>query len=505
MVDRKHILLALAITLLFCAPMLAKEFYQFPKVTESEDRDIHLLRRPAAVGYSNTTGTRNITAADMQKPFRNFTGAARADIKSRLSKTAFSGFSAWVAAELAQKQTITKHQIYSAAVAAQLANKVSTTDPRLSDARTPLAHTQDISTVNGLQDTLAGKVDADDSRLSDARTPLAHTQAASTITDLATVATSGSYPDLFNKPTIPVACGSDPATAIFDGAPGVNSLFCNITGGRRTVVYDTNAQNPGTLSPFGVHLYYGSAEVTPLYWSWSTGGASNSIYGSGTSATFTPQIKPAFSSYSSKNNYVSLLATYSTVYGKQYARCGVPIAVTRTFKGYSGSQGATGADGHSPVLTWSGDQIAIDGSITGPHLTGPAGSVTEAQVRTLLQTKGTGNLQQQGNADSDVKMEMLYSTGGTSLWITSGGLIFAKDSAGKVTWGWDNVNNLMVFSNYSYGSARKSATIDRFGQITRYAKDGTTVIYRDYTSAKAIWYSKSGRTVMKRYTGALIL
>src|SRR5574344_2432048 len=46
-----------------------------------------------------------------------------------------------------------------------------------------------------------------DSRLSDARTPKAHTHAKSDITDfptLATVATSGSYADLSNKPTIPV-------------------------------------------------------------------------------------------------------------------------------------------------------------------------------------------------------------------------------------------------------------------------------------------------------------
>ena len=45
-----------------------------------------------------------------------------------------------------------------------------------------------------------------DSRLSDARTPKAHTHAKSDITDfpaLATVATSGSYTDLSNKPTIP--------------------------------------------------------------------------------------------------------------------------------------------------------------------------------------------------------------------------------------------------------------------------------------------------------------
>lgn len=35
--------------------------------------------------------------------------------------------------------------------------------------------------------------------------------------------------------------------------------------------------------------------------------------------------------------------------------------------------GKPGPPGHSPVLTWVGDQIAIDGKVTGPHLTGPQG------------------------------------------------------------------------------------------------------------------------------------
>jgi hypothetical protein len=47
-----------------------------------------------------------------------------------------------------------------------------------------------------------------------------------------------------------------------------------------------------------------------------------------------------------------------------------------SIKGDPGATGAPGAAGHSPVLTWSGeqlDQIAIDGAVTGPHLTGPQG------------------------------------------------------------------------------------------------------------------------------------
>jgi hypothetical protein len=41
--------------------------------------------------------------------------------------------------------------------------------------------------------------------------------------------------------------------------------------------------------------------------------------------------------------------------------------------GPTGPQGDPGPAGHSPVLTWVGDEIAIDGELTGPHLTGPQG------------------------------------------------------------------------------------------------------------------------------------
>jgi hypothetical protein len=75
----------------------------------------------------------------------------------------------------------------SSAVASALAGKVDDDDARLSDARTPLAHTHAIADVTGLSDALAAKADAstvtaalvekvddDDARLSDARTPTAH-------------------------------------------------------------------------------------------------------------------------------------------------------------------------------------------------------------------------------------------------------------------------------------------------------------------------------------------
>ena len=45
-------------------------------------------------------------------------------------------------------------------------------------------------------------------------------------------------------------------------------------------------------------------------------------------------------------------------------------------KGEQGDQGGVGPAGHSPELTWSGDQIAVDGVVSGPHLTGPQGRIS---------------------------------------------------------------------------------------------------------------------------------
>jgi len=59
------------------------------------------------------------------------------------------------------------------------------------------------SAITGLDAALAGKTDTTDPRLTDARTPLPHSQGADTITGLADVAISGSYADLSNQPTIP--------------------------------------------------------------------------------------------------------------------------------------------------------------------------------------------------------------------------------------------------------------------------------------------------------------
>jgi len=62
--------------------------------------------------------------------------------------------------------------------------------------------------------------------------------------------------------------------------------------------------------------------------------------------------------------------------------------------GPPGDDGDDGLDGHSPVLTWEGDRIAIDGVATGPSLTGPA-SGTETtgwrKIHDAVWLRRTGN------------------------------------------------------------------------------------------------------------------
>lgn len=64
------------------------------------------------------------------------------------------------------------------------------------------AHQADTTSVHGIVDTSALIVEGD-TRLTDARTPTAHTHPAAEVTGLATVATTGAYADLTGKPTIP--------------------------------------------------------------------------------------------------------------------------------------------------------------------------------------------------------------------------------------------------------------------------------------------------------------
>lgn len=275
---------------------------------------------------------------------------------------------------------------------------------------------------------------------------------------------SGTLAEILNKPTIPVACGTDPATAIFDGAPGAPALFCNISGGSWTINYDSNGLNPTAAAAFAVHLFEGSAEVTPLYWSWYTGGASNRIYGSGIASSFTPSVKPAYSHYSS-NNYVAVMVTYSSLYGRRSATCGTPIAVTRT--GIQGATGATGADGTAATIavgtvttvspstpasvTNVGTSLAAVFDFSIPKgADGDPGTITQAQILDKIDDASTGILSRRTNsADSDVMFKIMDLAGNTRLYATAAGLLVIQDDNGVQRWAYNATSHAMVMKSSS--------------------------------------------------------
>jgi hypothetical protein len=71
---------------------------------------------------------------------------------------------------------------------------VLTTDGRLSDSRTPTAHSHAVSDVAGLQTALDAK------QASGSYAAASHTHTAGQVSGLATVATTGSYADLTSVP-----------------------------------------------------------------------------------------------------------------------------------------------------------------------------------------------------------------------------------------------------------------------------------------------------------------
>jgi hypothetical protein len=71
--------------------------------------------------------------------------------------------------------------------------------------------------------------------------------------------------------------------------------------------------------------------------------------------------------------------------------------------GPTGPQGATGQAGHSPVLAWSGDQIAIDSVVTGPHLTGQQGAQGPQGI------EGPAGIPLGVCSDSDTKTYQLFT------------------------------------------------------------------------------------------------
>ena len=111
--------------------------------------------------------------------------------------------------------------------------------------------------------------EGNDSRLSDARTPTAHTHSASDITSgLATVATSGSYEDLTNKPTIPVIDSALSSTST-NGLQ--NKVIKTALDGKANSTHShnvsdiTNLSENWTVSGENLNISFGTSGSTWVY------------------------------------------------------------------------------------------------------------------------------------------------------------------------------------------------------------------------------------------------
>lgn len=226
---------------------------------------------------------------------------------------------------------------------------------------------------------------------------------ASQVTGLSTVATSGSYPDLFNKPTIPAAC-----VDIFDGAPGAAGAtgpagadyVCWIEGGTRVLIYDAVGLAPvPPMLPFTVRLYESGLLRTPSSYSWSTPASGALISGSGTGSNFTPNVFGVYSG-SKGNNWVSATVTYNG----RTCTAAAPVAVTRI--------GATGPQGPQ----------------------GDPGTITQAQILGKLAEMGGGPIDRQPLAPQ-TDAQPLYQArdliGNVRLYVTAAGSLLVKSATGK--------------------------------------------------------------------------
>lgn len=273
----------------------------------------------------------------------------------------------------------------------------------------------------------------------DVFTPAAHTQAATTITGLATVATSGSYSDLANKPTIPAAqvaadwnsiinptqilnkpvipelCGTG-ENAIFDGAP---ALSCAILG-NLAFTFNAMGQNPlPSMLPYTVVLYEvglnNNQPVTPDTIRIST--ADNSlIFSNATSASFTPTI---FGTYSAnKNNWIKATITK----GLKTCIALVPISVTKEgAAGAAGAQGVQGEQGIQGIQGPPGDSPTVNkGAVQGEFtMNNPGG--TSFTVRPDSSTGQTNATELITAGDVDGNKRMIVTGDTTTLNTLTGG------------------------------------------------------------------------------------
>lgn len=87
--------------------------------------------------------------------------------------------------------------------------------------------------------------------------------------------------------------------------------------------------------------------------------------------------------------------------------------------GPQGEQGVPGNDGHTPTLTWVGDQIAVDGVVSGPRLTGPQG-VPGAQGTAGDQHVFVQDMQPNFNGLTGIWLQTGMANDGFTIWFEDG-------------------------------------------------------------------------------------
>jgi len=150
-----------------------------------------------------------------------------------------------------------------------------------------------------------------------------------------------------------------------------------------------------------------------------------------------------------------------------------------------GPPGTNGVPGHSPLVSMTGDQVTVDGSIVGPHLTGPQG------------LPGSGGGSSSGDASRLVQVDtnawLTLDTGTATLWRVETSLL------------WSNVEVSTVFTNLlpdnpdgstwqfvvmnTVGTIAGGANITNKQPVVYLGQDGSGLYFgpSDGTSGSAFW------------------
>lgn len=160
-----------------------------------------------------------------------------------------------------------------------------------------------------------------------------------------------------------------------------------------------------------------------------------------------------------------------------------------------GATGPAGADGHSPTVGMSGDQITVDGTVIGPHLTGPTGPQGPVGP--------TGAPGAVANASSYIlvgpgRPDLPSSTGGVVTGSEPSGAVYrSTDGGGVGAWEWMKRGTTWVVSIGDTGVRRDSSV---FAGSDGSPSSGGWLDYRRVGSTVYLWIHSMSTTATPRVT-----